>query len=270
MSRREPCLYFLRGSCRFCNNCRWLHVSTNEYLFDLGEKNKNSTSQFQALSKPFANKWIRSTSTAPNLTDSQTPGSSHICTDPESCQNIIADYFKNAMPCDISFEELRAMAYEEAKNGCTLEHIDSKERNLMQSELSEFDNDEALRTPPSYAVSDNTPDQGKNAPKANIVRIKIADTALMNIDKFDLGTGSPLKTGGSCGQCDAAPAFTSFTQLGTAANVTSAFREKQEDSKEDGIWLKENWSIGEVCIFKKCRCSQPTKKLPPPSKNLLS
>ncbi|KAF3325610.1 zinc finger CCCH domain-containing protein 46 isoform X1 [Carex littledalei] len=243
MSRRqEPCRHFLRGSCKFGANCRYLHVSPNQDQnqnqtrpsnnpfgfgasqfsqqqqqqkpnpFGFGVQNKNSTTQFQASSKPFENKWTRPTSTASKQTDSQTQASVHTCTDPESCKNIIADDFKNEaplwkltcyahykhLPCDIhgdiSSEELRALAYEEAKQGRDLHSIIERERNLLQSKLSEFDN--LLRKP--YLP-----------PNSNL---------------------------GPTSQSNARPAFTSFSQLGAATNVTSVFRPPAPSSGSNNLF----------------------------------
>ncbi|KAJ4763599.1 Zinc finger CCCH domain-containing protein 46 [Rhynchospora pubera] len=240
MSRRqEPCRNFLRGSCKYGANCRFLHVSPNQNQnqnqnqtrpstnpFGFGSSqashhhqqqqqqqqrqqqnpfgfgvNKTSTPQFQAPSKPFENKWVRPTSTAPRQTDpQQAQPAVHTCTDPVACKNIIADDFKNeaplwkltcyahfkGLPCDIhgdtSYEELRALAYEEAKQGCNLQSIVGRERNLLQSKLSEFEN--LLRNP--YVP-----------PNSNL---------------------------GPFNQPNAAPAINSFSQLGAATNVASAFR----------------------------------------------
>ncbi|KAJ3698655.1 hypothetical protein LUZ61_002360 [Rhynchospora tenuis] len=235
MSRRqEPCRNFLRGSCKYGANCRFLHVSPNQNQnqyqnqqrpstnpFGFGSSqtsqqqqqqqrqqqnpfgfgaNKTSASQFQAPSKPFENKWVRSASTAPRQTDpQQAQPSVHTCTDPVACKNIIADDFKNeaplwkltcyahfkGLPCDIhgdiSYEELRALAYEEAKQGHNIQSIVGRERNLLQSKLSEFEN--LLRNP--YVP-----------PNSNL---------------------------GPSFQTNAAPVITSFSQLG-ANNVASAFR----------------------------------------------
>lgn len=111
--------------------------------------------------KPFENKWIRSSqantgsSAASRQPDNQPP--SHKCTDPESCKRQILEDFENERPLwkltcyghskygpcdifgDISYEELRATAYDDAKRGLSLQSIVERERNLLNSKLVEFD-----------------------------------------------------------------------------------------------------------------------------------
>ncbi|XP_040996900.1 zinc finger CCCH domain-containing protein 16 isoform X3 [Juglans microcarpa x Juglans regia] len=124
----------------------------------------------QNQSKLFQNTWTRSTSTptgvAPQKSDNETQAANHKCTDPEACRRQIVEDFeserplwkltcyghsKNA-PCDIvgdiSYEELRAAAYDDAKHGLNFQSIVERERNLLSSKLVEFDN--LLRKP--YAV----------------------------------------------------------------------------------------------------------------------
>ncbi|KAG6625742.1 zinc finger CCCH domain-containing protein 16 isoform X2 [Carya illinoinensis] len=124
----------------------------------------------QNQSKLFQNTWTRSTSTptgvAPRKSDNETQAANHKCTDPEACRRQIVEDFeserplwkltcyghsKNA-PCDIvgdiSYEELRAAAYDDAKHGLNFQSIVERERNLLSSKLVEFDN--LLRKP--YAV----------------------------------------------------------------------------------------------------------------------
>nr|QEX51161.1 zinc finger CCCH domain-containing protein 46 isoform X1 [Cymbidium ensifolium] len=105
----------------------------------------NFSARNQNPSKPFENKWIRPTaatnSTSSQQADTQKQASVHECTDPESCKRQILEDFKNEaplwkltcyghwkyLPCDIvgdlSYEELRANAYEDAKKGIPLQSI---------------------------------------------------------------------------------------------------------------------------------------------------
>ncbi|XP_023520667.1 zinc finger CCCH domain-containing protein 16 [Cucurbita pepo subsp. pepo] len=111
--------------------------------------------------KLYDNKWTRSstpTGNAPSRKpDNQPASANHICTDGESCKRQIAEDFQNerplwkltcyghskSQPCDIvgdvSYEELRAIAYDEAKRGISLQSIVERERNLLNSKLSEFE-----------------------------------------------------------------------------------------------------------------------------------
>ncbi|WOL08526.1 zinc finger CCCH domain-containing protein 46 [Canna indica] len=116
--------------------------------------------RYESAAKPFENIWTRSSSTnaaSSQQTDAQSQ-SVHKCTDPETCKKQIVEDFKNEAPLwkltcyghrkngpcdivgDISFEELRATAYEDAKQGLSIQSIVEKERNLYLSKLNEFDN----------------------------------------------------------------------------------------------------------------------------------
>ncbi|KAI5387857.1 hypothetical protein KIW84_073810 [Lathyrus oleraceus] len=110
---------------------------------------------------PFENKWNRTSSKPQSGTqrpsDNNSQTVNHNCTDPEICKRLIAEDFEQekplwiltcyghckGAPCDIigdiSYEELRASAYEDAKNGMSLPLIVEKERNILKSKLVEFD-----------------------------------------------------------------------------------------------------------------------------------
>ncbi|XP_022729323.1 zinc finger CCCH domain-containing protein 16 isoform X2 [Durio zibethinus] len=113
------------------------------------------------------NTWTRSSASsgAPSLRqpDNQPQATNHKCTDPESCKRIILEDFEHEKPlwkftcyshwknspCDIvgdvSQEELRAAAYDDAKHGLSLQSIVDRERNLLNSKLIEIEN--FLRNP---------------------------------------------------------------------------------------------------------------------------
>ncbi|KAL1814097.1 hypothetical protein ACET3Z_024162 [Daucus carota] len=117
----------------------------------------------QTQFKPFENKWSRSSSTtaaasnAPQKSANQPPAPEHKCTDPESCKRQMKEDFEKEKPLwnltcyghvkngpcdilgDISYEELRALAYEDAKSGLSVQSIVDKERNLLKAKLLEFD-----------------------------------------------------------------------------------------------------------------------------------
>ncbi|KAK7312144.1 hypothetical protein VNO77_35786 [Canavalia gladiata] len=111
--------------------------------------------------KPFENKWNRQSSKPQNSFSRQSDNNSqpvnHKCTDPEICKRQIAEDFEHEKPLwiltcyshckgascdivgDISYEELRAAAYEDAKHGMSLQSIVEKERNILKSKLVEFE-----------------------------------------------------------------------------------------------------------------------------------
>ncbi|CAK8571171.1 unnamed protein product [Lathyrus sativus] len=120
-------------------------------------RSDSKPNQFQ----PFENKWSRTSSKTQNGTqrpsDNNSQTVNHKCTDPEICKRQIAEDFEQekplwiltcyghckGAPCDIigdiSYEELRASAYEDAKNRMSLPLIVEKERNILKSKLAEFD-----------------------------------------------------------------------------------------------------------------------------------
>ncbi|CAN8234658.1 unnamed protein product [Cochlearia groenlandica] len=146
--------------------------SSNPFGFGVqGGSGSNRPNQFQ----PFENKWQRTPSSTPGggastqQTGKQTQQADHQCTDPSACKRVTQDDFKNErpmwkltcyahwkyFPCDItgdiSYEELRAMAYEEAKRGIPLQSIVERERSLQNSKIAEFDN--FLRNPYKGSVT---------------------------------------------------------------------------------------------------------------------
>ncbi|XP_034695998.1 zinc finger CCCH domain-containing protein 16 isoform X2 [Vitis riparia] len=126
--------------------------------------------------KPFENKWTRfsplttGTSSSSRQSDNQAQPANHKCTDPESCKRQIVEDFEHerpiwkltcyghckSAPCDIvgdiSYEELRLAAYDDAGRGLNLQSIVERERSLLNSKLIEFDS--LLRKP--YAAPPNS------------------------------------------------------------------------------------------------------------------
>ncbi|CAI0553466.1 unnamed protein product [Linum tenue] len=138
--------------------------------------------------KPFENKWSRSengagpgASTTKQQADNKRQAANHTCTDPESCKRMIAEDFEQERPIwkltcyshsrnghcdivgDISYEELRAVAYDDAKRGVNLQSIVERERNLSNSKLAEFQN--LIRNPyvppPGSAFASQSPFPGQ-------------------------------------------------------------------------------------------------------------
>ncbi|OVA15752.1 zinc finger protein [Macleaya cordata] len=148
---------------------------------DFGSKN-------QAQFKPFENKWNRFSSTAatnstPARKDDNKPQlADHKCTDPELCKHQIVEDLNQERPLwkltcyghckyrlcdivgDISYEELRALAYDDAKKGMPLQSMVERERNLLNSKLLEFEN--LLRNP--YVISNTVPIGPSSFPATNL------------------------------------------------------------------------------------------------------
>ncbi|CAN6444786.1 unnamed protein product [Victoria cruziana] len=120
-----------------------------------GGKNQNQ--------KPFENKWNRfsplnaASTTSSRQSESQSQAVTHTCTNPETCKHQIIEDCKSEqplwkltcyghwkyLPCDIagdiSYEELRAAAYEDSRKGLPLQLIVERERNLLKNKIAEFD-----------------------------------------------------------------------------------------------------------------------------------
>ncbi|XP_042049691.1 zinc finger CCCH domain-containing protein 16-like isoform X1 [Salvia splendens] len=115
---------------------------------------------------PFDNKWSRfsnvnnSSAPASRQANNQPSAANHTCTatDIESCKRVILEDLENEKPLwkltcyghsrngpcdivgDISYDELRALAYDDAKHGKDIASIVERERNLLNSKLLEFQN----------------------------------------------------------------------------------------------------------------------------------
>ncbi|KAL6985061.1 hypothetical protein U1Q18_018440 [Sarracenia purpurea var. burkii] len=141
-----------------------------------GANGANDFGSKQNQFKPFENKWTRFSpintngSQASRQSDNPPLTANHKCTDPESCKRQIIEDFEHerpnwkltcyghskSSPCDISgdvsYEELRAAAYDDAKRGLSLQSIVERERSLLNAKLLEFEN--LLRNP--YPHSQNS------------------------------------------------------------------------------------------------------------------
>ncbi|CAL5050062.1 unnamed protein product [Urochloa decumbens] len=165
--------------------------------------------------KPFQNKWVRDPSAPTKQPEAtQAPAAAHTsCTDPESCRQQIAEDFKHETPLwkltcyahlrsgpcditgDISFEELRAKAYEESRQGHPLQSIVEGERNLQNAKVMEFTN---FLNNPRVSVS-----QTRSFPT----------TASFPEVKNNPSFGVP--------QTNGPPVFSSFSQVGAGNNFGS-------------------------------------------------
>nr|GEV54816.1 zinc finger CCCH domain-containing protein 16-like isoform X1 [Tanacetum cinerariifolium] len=122
-----------------------VNVATTPFGF--GAQNNNQSGSKPNQFKPGDNKWSRfsqangGNSSAPQKQDNQQSAANHTCTDPQSCKRLISEDFEHEKPlwkltcyghikygpCDIigdlSFEELRASAYDDAKRGTGVQSI---------------------------------------------------------------------------------------------------------------------------------------------------
>ncbi|CAN0838975.1 Zinc finger CCCH domain-containing protein 16 [Linum grandiflorum] len=241
--------------CRYLHVVQQQPKPSNPFGFGSGQQQQQQQQQSsnpfgfgtkQQQFKPFENKWSRSNPSdngagrAPSSTkqqpDSKTQAANHTCTDPESCKRSIAEDFEHERPIwkltcygharsgpcdivgDISYEELRAAAYEDAKQGMNVQSIVSmwawnfcitfflhqlyiheveRERNLSNTKLVEFQN---LLQTPYVARSGSAVGMQNLFPGAATVGI------------------SP--TGSSSGP----PQVSSFSQLGPSLNTGFAAR----------------------------------------------
>ncbi|KAH9614614.1 hypothetical protein KSS87_003471 [Heliosperma pusillum] len=164
---KNLCRNFQQGSCRFGDRCKFLHTTQQQQqqqqkpnAFGFGSQPQNPNPFGFGVSKPFDNKWTRpQQQPLPNQSQpSQSQATQHHCTDPALCKRLIAEDFQNEtplwkltcyghykhLPCDItgdiSYEELRAEAYNDAKRGLSIQAIVEREKNLEKSKLIEFEN----------------------------------------------------------------------------------------------------------------------------------
>ncbi|BAT91217.1 zinc finger CCCH domain-containing protein 46 isoform X1 [Vigna umbellata] len=163
--------------------------------------------------KPFENKWNRQSSKPQNggKSDNNPQPVDHKCTDPENCKRQIAEDFEKekpiwiltcyshckGAPCDIvgdiSFEELRASAYEDAKRGMSLQSIVEKERSILKSKMLEFE--KLLSEPYQKPINSSLDSQRPQSMGANA-----------NLFSGTSPSNGPLSV-------------SSFSQLGTSMNM---------------------------------------------------
>ncbi|KAL5699806.1 hypothetical protein ACHQM5_030658 [Ranunculus cassubicifolius] len=174
----KACRNFMRGSCHYGDQCKFSHS------FNI-QQTQQQQNQFKGA---FENKWTRTSSPLANQQSQQGAATAtHACTDPEACKRIIVEDFQKErplwnltcyahfkhLPCDIvgdiSYEELRAVAYDDAKKGLNLVSVVERERNILNSKLVEFDNFQRspYKTSSSNAVNPSPfPSSNNTAPPA--------------------------------------------------------------------------------------------------------
>ncbi|MED6169804.1 hypothetical protein PIB30_024779 [Stylosanthes scabra] len=193
---------------------------TNPFGFGVHNNSQFKGTPQQNQFKPFENKWTRGGAT--RQSDNNPISSNHECTDPEVCKRQIAEDFKQekplwiltcyghakGAPCDIvgdiSYEELRAEAYEHAKRGMNLQSIIEKERNALNSKLAEF---QKLLSEP-YRMPFNPSLNSQNNQNANPFSMPIQNTGQHNANPFPITT-----------QNNGPVSVSSFSQLGASLNA---------------------------------------------------
>ncbi|KAG0558815.1 hypothetical protein KC19_10G057300 [Ceratodon purpureus] len=159
---RQICRDFQRGNCRFGTRCKFLHQTgpTQQNAYNSGPKQTQQqgfgTNRFGAFNGAPNNQRAPQQQTA--------PAKDHKCGNPKVCQDQIKEdvtteqptywrltsyahwkFLPNDITGDISPEELRALAYSNAKQGASTQQIIQNEQSLVAAKMAEF---EALQRNP--------------------------------------------------------------------------------------------------------------------------
>ncbi|MCI13755.1 zinc finger CCCH domain-containing protein 16-like, partial [Trifolium medium] len=126
-------------------------------------------------------------------------------------------------PCDIlgdiSYEELRAAAYEDARNGKSLPSIVEKERNILKSKLVEFDKllSEPYKMPlnSSLGANANTFSPATQNYQSNGANVNAFSPATQNYQS----NGANANAFSPATQNNGPLAVSSFSQLGASLNT---------------------------------------------------
>ncbi|KAM5552611.1 zinc finger CCCH domain-containing protein 16 [Rosa sericea] len=212
------------------------HQKSNPYGFGV----HNNSQSKAATDKPFENKWTRpspATATATpssRRSDNQPQTTNHECTNPESCRSIINEDFERERPLwkltcyghsrnspcdivgDISYEELRAVAYDDAKRGLNLQSIVERERNLVNTKSIEFEN---LRKPRAVPLNSTVSQSPFASATANAFLQTPQSSAPPSVSSFSQ-FGTSLNVG--FGQRPSAPANNGFFQPSLFTNSSHA------------------------------------------------
>ncbi|GKC86693.1 hypothetical protein Tco_1147342 [Tanacetum coccineum] len=170
-------------------------------------------------------------------------------------------------PCDIigdlSFEELRASAYDDAKRGTGIHSIVDKERTLLSSKLIEFEN--LLRNPYTPRQSSTFATQNTfPGTSANVFPQTVQNNAPPSVSSFSqLGTNfnsgsyepSTFLHTGSVLVSFPAPTTTFTIAFSTAASTSpfnvapapvSMQNPNSNSNADNSIWFKDDWERGEI------------------------
>ncbi|CAA6670379.1 unnamed protein product [Spirodela intermedia] len=288
----QLCLRSVSAHCQYGDRCKFLHTTQqqpkastvglvqqsqqqrpNPFGFGVQSVSHSVGSHSPSQPQPFINKWTRSSSAAASTkpskqADAQTQGAHQMPSD------IVGD---------VSYEELRAAAYEDARKGLSLQTIVERERNLLNIKLLEFDNlrqkpHVILQSPisarPSFPRSSATMQHQLlskvTQPLLSLVlassfqvQNQTSSVFGMKFGPSDLSLGTSLPTQASQFSLPVQPMQNSnnstFRLPGRpddqtiTGNVVSQplasgppVESKQEINAEDcAIWLKKEWEIGE-------------------------
>ncbi|KAL3743930.1 hypothetical protein ACJRO7_013219 [Eucalyptus globulus] len=254
--------------------------------------------------KPFENKWTRfspisnASGTASYHSDNHSQSGNHKCTDPESCKRVIAEDFEHERPSwkltcyghckyapcdisgDISYGELRAAAYDDAKRGLSLQSIVERERNALNFKLSEFEN--LLHSPYVAPPSSTASQSALLGFGANTFSLSAQNTGQSVASSFGAPHASP-SAGGSSPYVPSNNALGSLNSSSTLQQTANAFgqsymssgvsqqmpnatnnnfnivgqkavddQQKNDvhksgrESRDASVWQKEKWSPGEI------------------------
>ncbi|XP_030535546.1 zinc finger CCCH domain-containing protein 16 isoform X1 [Rhodamnia argentea] len=255
--------------------------------------------------KPFENKWTRfspisnASVTPSHHSDNHSQSGNHKCTDPESCKRVIVEDFEHERPSwkltcyghckyapcdisgDISYEELRAAAYDDAKRGLSLQSIVERERNALNIKLSEFEN--LLRSPYVASPSSTASQSARLGFGANTFSLSAQNTGQSVALNFGVLHASS-SAGGSSPYVPSNTASGSLSSSSTLQQTASAFgqsylpsgvsqqmsnstnnnfsivvgqkavhdqqknnvHQSGHESRDAIVWLKEKWSPGEI------------------------
>ncbi|KAI7744576.1 hypothetical protein M8C21_015989 [Ambrosia artemisiifolia] len=229
--------------------------------FGFGVQNNSKANQF----KPGENKWSRFSPSSGNPTaaqkqDGQSSAANHVCTDSEACKHQISEDFQQEKPlwkltcyghskygpCDIigdvSYEELRASAYDDAKRGTNVQSIVEKERSLLNSKLIEFEN--LLRNPYTPPSNSNLNTQNTlPGPSTNI----FPQTAQTNgPSSFNQNTlpGTTTNIFPQTVQNNGPPTVSSFNQAPAQNNAFSQVNQFQAPTQISNAPQKNNFAFG--------------------------
>eukprot|EP00249_Psilotum_nudum_P007281 c20446_g1_i2 orf=449-1672(+) len=159
--RQEVCRDFQRGSCRFGARCKFSHEvpqrQSNSSVFVNQSHLRAGPNRGGNYYGPLSGTGFTQKQQQPQL--SQIQVKEHKCIDPRVCKEQIKEDFQNEHPMfwkltcyahwkylpnditgDVSFEELRSLAYDDAKQGLSLKDVAQREKMMFSAKNAEFEN----------------------------------------------------------------------------------------------------------------------------------